>query len=155
MEKDVEKVAECFTKRDNSVIKSERKPIQSMRLPSFNIPLKKPLSAVFRSKQMKKISVELFYLAKPVTSGYKSFYQAAFDTYRCCQQQGLHLLNLKKIYEEKCHPLKKAKRWKLQETTVARSCLSQMSLVQKDGQTDPKKHQIKKISGKSSPAQQS
>src|SRR4051812_18675407 len=107
MEKDAERVIDFLSKRDLKVNEKEGKhAFHSMRLPSFTFPLKRPDPAKLRLKQMKKISLDLYYHAKPISSAYKSFYQAAFDAYRCCQQQGLHLLNLKQNYEEKCHPLK-------------------------------------------------
>jgi hypothetical protein len=115
----------------------ERVPLKGMHLPFIDIPhnvnkkpkndtsinayqgiLKRPTSNGIRLKQLKTISVDLLFLAKPLSNAYKSLYQCAFDTHRCSRSQDLHLLKLKQIYEEKRLSLKDIVGWKLPKSLM-------------------------------------
>jgi hypothetical protein len=93
----------------------KRAPLKGMHLPFIDIPhtkkkarndtsnssyqgiLKRPPSNGIRLKQLKTISVDILFLAKPLSESYKSLYQNAFDTHRCSRSQDLHLFKLKQI----------------------------------------------------------
>jgi hypothetical protein len=118
-------------------IDDKRTPLKGMHLPFIDIPhkankktkndpsfhsyqglLKRPPSNGIRLKQLKTISVDLLFLAKPLSDSYKSLYQSAFDTHRCSRSQDLHLFKLKQIYEEKHLSLKDVVGWKLPKAMV-------------------------------------
>lgn len=138
MEKDMKKILELLSRGQVKVVKNEGKhTFQRMGLPPLNLLLKRANPGPLPLKPMKKIPLD----------GDDPTHRTAIDADRCCQEQELHLLNLKKIYEEKSHPLKRAKKWKLQKFQVAQMQPAEL--------TELKKHTIKKINEKSSQVPQS
>lgn len=137
MEKDMKKILELLSRGQVKVVNEGKHTFQRMGLPPLNLLLKRANPGKFTLKPMKQIPLD----------GDDPTHRTAVDADRCCQEQGLHLLNLKKIYEEKSHPLKRAKKWKLQKFQIAQ--------MQTPEFAELKKHHIKKISEKSSQVPQS
>ncbi len=84
----------------------------------------KPPSLLCKPKQTKKISIDLLFRAKPLSSNFKSLYGAAFDTHKCCRDQDLHLYRHKQIYEQKRLSLKNIRGWKLPKPFIAKDQLN-------------------------------
>ena len=112
-----------------SETKTIRIPFIKMPLPSnkfllSNEALKKPASTNMRMRQMKNISLDLLNRAKPVTSHYRALYKTAFEAFKTCQEQDLHLFHLKKVYFEKAFSLKNFVGWKLPKPFIAKAQIS-------------------------------
>lgn len=80
--------------------------------------LRQPPSKDARIKQLKTISVDLLFRAKPLSNEYKALYSAAFDAHSCCRSLDLHLMRLHQIYEEKRLSLKDVVDWRLPKSGV-------------------------------------
>lgn len=87
---------------------------------TFGFPdsLRQPPSKAARIKQLKTISVDLLFRAKPLSDEYKALHTAAFEAHSCCRSLDLHLMKLHQIYEEKRLSLKDVVDWRLPKSGV-------------------------------------
>ncbi len=127
---------------------SKKQSLKALHFPTIDKITKKPFSSreitppllLTKPKQTKKISVDLLFRAKPLSSNFKSLYGAAYDTHKCCRDQDLHLYRHKQIYEQKRLSLKNVRGWKLPKPLIAKNQLNyyvdQMQTY-KEGSTSP------------------
>lgn len=71
--------------------------------------------------------------------------RAAYTTYKCCQNQDLHLFQLQKIYLEKGSTLKKVVGWKLPKRKVVQEHLKALVEGLKQCPNTHKRHLITRI----------
>jgi hypothetical protein len=158
-----EKVTSCCNLNTQKEAKKEplslKKGEKTIRLPTIAIPkqfshdlcnsdsspLEKPKS--IRLKQMKSISVDLLYQAKPVTNHFRELYRSAIDAYQACQSQDLHLFRHQQVYCQNAAAVpKRVRGWKLPQQLMAAKCINESALSTKTQEQSEWSHgQIKKI----------
>ncbi len=116
------RVNEFSPKKEVATLNSGNK-LKGMKLPTMEFSLDKkrasPLS-VPPMKNPQKMNMTDF------DSKRVSFVRAAYVTYKCCQNQDLHLFQLKKIYFEQKFVLKGVVGWKLPKRKIVQQQLKSL-----------------------------
>ncbi len=106
--------------------------ILCIKMPKFKKSkdlLKNQSSTELRLKQMKKLNIDLLFLAQLESSDFISLYHSALEAYKCCQKENLHLFNLEKIFQENNRLFEKNTiiKWKLPDQFIGDSFIQQHS----------------------------
>lgn len=114
------KKVDAFSPKESNELKIVRTRLNGIRLPSlesnFNKKQSKP-SPEIPIKNVKKMTIADCDKKKV------SFIRSAYEAYKCCQRQDLHLFQHKKIYLEKCFCLKGVVGWRLPKKRIVQERL--------------------------------